>query len=830
MKKDKKMKNKKKLIILAATITIAILLSAATFAWMNFQQRITNEFNGNKPGGTGHDDFDGPNKDVYIENWGSANLYVRIRLDEYMELGEGAGKKGVLNNGVWTPDPENKAVSLIPGANINDKTTWQPHIPYNAKVAECDTPADFHDYWKWEMGGGKIYKPVPPDKRTDPAYVDQNKTVYTSLSQEAGLKQTLNATVVTMDYWINTLNRAVGPYWVIDADGWAYWAAPLKPGEATGLLLNAVELANAPEDPYYYAINVIYQMATKDGEYNYKTFYDGADKDHNATDNGKNLLDLITKSTGYITNDKSLYFDTADGKFYLMKDNNKELYTGQSDKWSWNNATKTLALNGFAWETTAFTPLHINGDITLEIKGNNTFKTSGFSETPPIKDPDDPDSMPILVPGAWAVGTLDNLTITGDGTLNLIADYEGFASNIGIATFSDFKVDMANSGKLNIYSGDKGQSNTGISAFNLIVNNGLVNVISGNRGIRISPLNPSGFTLNGGTVITQGGESAFFLGQNIIMNLPASYTYWTNTAATATGAIEKKYPQDGAFVNSETYKYVKIESGTKVNNNDDWGKDLTGTRDDIGKYFLVDGGWWSVIDVDKNGNLLIINTFGSIYSKFGDTNIYAGSNLETAMKNIYTNNLDKLKEVAKPVDLSNEISQVSNTGTLTCFALSKEEGLIFINIIGPKDGDEIPAVIRTFWLRTPVDGNPNQAYTVNHNWTNITAANIIQNDIHVYPALWIRVPGEIPATSIEIIGDSKALSLGEKYTPGYIISPPNSTDVPIWTSSDDSVATVDPITGEITMKGDGPPCIITVKAGEAGNVWAYIWVALKIGN
>ena len=122
---------------------------------------------------------------------------------------------------------------------------------------------------------------------------------------------------------------------------------------------------------------------------------------------------------------------------------------------------------------------------------------------------------------------------------------------------SHLTVNMANSGVINITVGDKGVSSTGIQTNNLILNNGLINVVSnGSSGVGIRAI----FTLNGGTVVTQGGESALRLGDSI--TLPDSYTYWTNTIASATGAIKKTYPQDGAFFNSDKYKYIKIEAGT----------------------------------------------------------------------------------------------------------------------------------------------------------------------------------------------------------------------------------------------------------------------------
>ena len=39
----------------------------------------------------------------------------------------------------------------------------------------------------------------------------------------------------------------IGDFWVIDQDGWVYWAAPLNPGESTGLLLNKVSQTTQPE-------------------------------------------------------------------------------------------------------------------------------------------------------------------------------------------------------------------------------------------------------------------------------------------------------------------------------------------------------------------------------------------------------------------------------------------------------------------------------------------------------------------------------------------------------------------------------------------------------
>ena len=66
---------------------------------------------------------------MYVENFmteaeGGVPIYARVRLDEYMELGAGAGLK-TGDNGF----DSKAATSLVGGANIDDVTTWKTHIP-----------------------------------------------------------------------------------------------------------------------------------------------------------------------------------------------------------------------------------------------------------------------------------------------------------------------------------------------------------------------------------------------------------------------------------------------------------------------------------------------------------------------------------------------------------------------------------------------------------------------------------------------------------------------------------------------------------------------------
>ena len=122
-----------------------------TYAWQSISQKAKNVVvsEGN-PGGRLHDDFNGSSKAVYVENFtapeeGGLDLFIRVRLDEYLEIGEDAGKN--------LDDPQRKAEPLVEGTDIGDETTWVTHIPNNA--------ADpFHTYWRWNFGGSTVFMPT----------------------------------------------------------------------------------------------------------------------------------------------------------------------------------------------------------------------------------------------------------------------------------------------------------------------------------------------------------------------------------------------------------------------------------------------------------------------------------------------------------------------------------------------------------------------------------------------------------------------------------------------------------------------------------------------
>ena len=347
-------RTKKVTAAVSAAVLAAATLLGGTFAWQSVSQKAINEtVREVNPGARLHDDFDGTNKDIYVENFTAPEsgkpVFVRVRLDEYMESGEDAGTNRAAG--------DRDAVPLVKDADINDPATWRVHLPNDA-----DDP--FHKYWAWETGGSTVYMPtfnknkdslapdingtyegITPDDginyddyvtyqvgdtETANAYYDADKDDtdegggtglgnggdlninYNQIEEEHTAKNTRDATVLTMEEWMD-MGSPVGNYWVWDEDGWAYWAAPVMPGESTGLLLSQITSKAASGERWYYAINVVGQFADANGwgsEEDGTGFYDDSEGVP-PTENAENLL-----------NQAASVVVGANGEWYLPQGSN----------------------------------------------------------------------------------------------------------------------------------------------------------------------------------------------------------------------------------------------------------------------------------------------------------------------------------------------------------------------------------------------------------------------------------------------------------------------------------------------------------------------------
>ena len=301
-------KRKKQVSAVVAAVLVVVIALTGTYAWRSISQTALNEAaSGGNPGGRLHDDFNGSNKDIYVENFGDIPIFARIQLREYMETGKDAG--------INKDDPNRDATPVLAGTDINDISTWTVHTL-------GDPHASFHsEYWKWTLGGETVFMPTF-NKNKDSLAADINGTFagpdgdpttdndrygdyvnYTLGEQKTGsavydadadeedegeaavegvdietreethaAKATQNATVLSMAEW-KAQGAPRGKYWVYDTDGWAYWAEAIQPGEATGMLLAGIELQKNLTD-WYYAIKVTAQFASAD-ELGSKTDSDG---------------------------------------------------------------------------------------------------------------------------------------------------------------------------------------------------------------------------------------------------------------------------------------------------------------------------------------------------------------------------------------------------------------------------------------------------------------------------------------------------------------------------------------------------------------------------
>ena len=178
-----------------------------------------------------HDEFDGVNKDVFVENSGTSPIYVRVRLDEFLQIGD---------------------TIAATGADVKDKSTWTPHTYAGESLLDCGN-ADvlkFHDYYQWTMTGaerdytpgtpGMVYTKLGEDglvNRSDISGADvahhtsaATAPVLLSKAIEIAAIEELDRTAEEQEIWA----AIQAGCWLLDdtdtsvnGGGWAYWSKAL---------------------------------------------------------------------------------------------------------------------------------------------------------------------------------------------------------------------------------------------------------------------------------------------------------------------------------------------------------------------------------------------------------------------------------------------------------------------------------------------------------------------------------------------------------------------------------------------------------------------------
>lgn len=412
-------KQRKILSTLLVTVMSAAIFLSGTFAWQSLGQVALNEVAGlSNPGARLHDDFDGSNKDVYVENFTEPGLdgipiFARIRLSEYMEIGKGAGDSTAVGR---KAKPVGKTTAVL-----TDKTTWMVH---KYGVGETVEENAVHDYWSLSYGGSTVFMPTfnknkdslaadlngtfeGPDKdrktkedryqdyvkyeldaqKTDFAVydiddndVDEKENAVEGVNFEKKeethtAKATQDGQVITMAEW-KAMGSPMGKYWVYDVDGWAYWAEAIAPGEATGLLLTGIHIDRQPDDEWYYALNVEGQFATA-GDWGDKTTKTGFYKD-GMTEDGLFVLNQAAKRLPVILN-----MSVKGGvKQFIKAGTPTKLAVDMEMK----NATGLASEKYVVWTSEPVTPA-LRGDIFTanNTMAGKTFKLTATSSFDPTK-------------------------------------------------------------------------------------------------------------------------------------------------------------------------------------------------------------------------------------------------------------------------------------------------------------------------------------------------------------------------------------------------------------------------------------------------------------
>jgi surface protein len=274
----RKVSTRRKISAVVATTLSAALLIGGAYAWTDYSQTVTNSFNGVASNQVLlHDDFNGENKDIYVENMGDSPVFVRVKMAEYLQVGN-QSQLAAYDNPSKKADP-------------TDVTTWAMHTWGDTvtDTACVDDAHATHTYYNWVLGS----------KDSAPKYylsgiTESDSNGYGGLSETAFEDLELN-TEITIGT-ITTYKRATlapsdpmtmadykallekweqgiiseteqaqldTPRWVLDTDGWAYWSHPLQSGKATNLLLDKVETTGTrPADNWAYNIDVQLQAAS----------------------------------------------------------------------------------------------------------------------------------------------------------------------------------------------------------------------------------------------------------------------------------------------------------------------------------------------------------------------------------------------------------------------------------------------------------------------------------------------------------------------------------------------------------------------------------------
>ena len=296
-KEEQEMNKRNKKIFSSATAMVAVLaiLVSGTLAFLggvvatnSFRDVIIPPQEPDLTGANLHDDFAGmigvdalgvTNKDVYVENTGDKDVFVRIKLTEVLN---GASQ-------LFIPRINSSGEIVVAGNTTGFEWKLGSTMPKNYNSIKETAQ------WDNTLNPGEQTELVA-DVHGEATVASKADTSVVSIP--AG--QTLDQDgVISMTKYIklNDAQKIAFVGWIYDVDGYAYWSQALEPNTATGLLLDSVKVPEIGTRTYEYDIVVDMEYTDKFDVDAWLTF--GTDGERKIVINGdKQWNKVLTNADG----------------------------------------------------------------------------------------------------------------------------------------------------------------------------------------------------------------------------------------------------------------------------------------------------------------------------------------------------------------------------------------------------------------------------------------------------------------------------------------------------------------------------------------------------
>jgi len=320
---------RKKAAALAALLLAGAITVGSTLAYHDYKQHKSNEFSGSQRKYEARlvEDFEevfdwkvgeDVKKEIRVANVGKAqagygDVYVRLQLKEFMQIGEmvfaetperymvarggqaytaASGKTYTFQDGYYVVfDSQGDAKSIFPNNNVKfleDKVTGDKGWFIETKKGDFNGQYGKHVVTAYDFGPmapvipGSVF--CPEDQRNHHGVKDPVTGEYNIHSLECEypvhtwndpdgpeyrayikeyIKWILGGDVIFMDAW----DGKPAAKWILDdkdPNGWVYWGQALAPETATSNLLEKVSLINQPDGNFYYVIHTDMQSVSID--------------------------------------------------------------------------------------------------------------------------------------------------------------------------------------------------------------------------------------------------------------------------------------------------------------------------------------------------------------------------------------------------------------------------------------------------------------------------------------------------------------------------------------------------------------------------------------